>query len=106
MPRAAAALLDRQPGEVPELHHLGPLRLFLGQPVEGLVEREQVVAGARPGEVDPVQVDPIQRRRRAGRRAFRRAFSTRMRRMASAAAPKKWPRLFHGFVSSPSTRRR
>ena len=29
---------------------------------------------------------------------FRRAFSTRMRRMASAAAAKKWPRLFQSWA--------
>src|SRR5262249_45526185 len=37
---------------------------------------------------------------------LRRAFSTRMRRMASAAAAKKWPRLFQCWAWSTSTSRK
>jgi hypothetical protein len=40
------------------------------------------------------------------RRPLSRARSSRMRRMASAAAAKKWPRLFHCCASGVSTKRR
>ena len=44
--------------------------------------------------------------RRIESRFFRRAFSTKMRRMASAAAAKKWPRPFQTGAAFPSTSRR
>ena len=89
--RARGRVLDRQAGEVPELHQLGLGRLLSGEPSQGLVEGQQVVGGG------PATISTSSRSRR--RRpppcfsdCLRRALSIRMRRMASAAAAKKWPR--------------
>src|SRR5439155_24560291 len=94
-------------GDVPELDHLGGPRLDLGEPVEGLVEREQAAGSDRSGAAGCSG----SRSRRArwppclGPR-LRRALSTRMRRMASAAAAKKWPRPSNAASGVAPTSRR
>ena len=98
-------LFDGQPGEVMQLDQLGGLRFLEGESLEGLVHGQQFLRWAVDREDGLVQIDPPLRPPCLTRR-FRRAFSTRIRRMASAAAPKKWPRPFHGLETSPPTRRR
>ena len=82
--RDAAAVLHRRgldvaAGRIPQAHH-----------TVVIAGRKVMIVGAK---------DRLQDWRR-------RACSTRMRRMASAAAAKKWPRLFHCWTPSPVTRRR
>src|SRR6058998_2268167 len=48
-------------------------------------------------QLDQLRAERITRR-------LRRAFSTRMRRIASAAAAKKWPRPFHSWFAPPVRR--
>ena len=85
---------DGQPGEVAELDQLGLERVLGRQPGQGLVQGEQIFAaapGRRPGPASSstsVPAAAVLGRPPSGGRA-----STRMRRMASAAAAKKWPRL-------------
>ena len=106
-PEGGGRVRDAHPGEVAELDQLGRLGVGRGQPAQGLVDREQlgvapVVGGDQGvlGEVDRATAPP---RLRAFRR---RARSTRMCRMASAAAAKKWPRPAHRGPSAGPTSRR
>ena len=89
-------LVDRQAGEVAELDQLGlACGSSLGQPVQGLVEGQQVVVRSSAASSSGVRGRPaLPIAARASARPLARALSTRMRRMASAAAAKKWPRLF------------
>ena len=88
-------LLERQPGEVAELDQLGACRVFRGQlgpgPRRGRAGRPGGSATARSTSSRSSRRQPppcLSRPLARGR------WSTRMRRMASAAAAKKWPRLF------------
>ena len=95
-PRAAAASSMVRPAKKRSLTSSAAWASGRGQPVQGLVEGEQVVVRRlrrRPGRRRPGRCRCSAAAVLAGRR-LRRAFSTRMRRMASAAAAKKWPRLF------------
>ena len=100
---AAAACSTGQAGEEPELDQLGRLR----------GPRRPAGRGPRPGRAGRRsgrrrRARPARRGRRRGRPPprlrppLRRAFSTRMRRMASAAAAKKWPRPFQCWACSTS----
>ena len=99
-------LRDRQIGEITKLHQLGNRRVEPGEFFQGLVQGDQVIVRHGHGN---------RRRNRAREdsksppcfcRDFRRAFSTRIRRMASAAAEKKWPRPSQGLLESDPTIRR
>ena len=93
IPSACGRLLVVSPAKKRSLTS-SALRRVLGlQGRQGLVEGEQVDAGVLDGELDRVEVDPLAAAAALWRRPSRRAFSTRMRRIASAAAAKKWPRL-------------
>ena len=92
--RTSAASSSDQAGEVAELDQPGGLA----------GPRRPAGSGPRRGRAGRRPARCSRRRRRRGRRAgrrpprlsacLRRACSTRMRRMASAAAAKKWPRPF------------
>ena len=107
MPRASAASLDGQPGEVAELDQLGRLRgrrRPAGSRASSRASRSSARLGR--GELGVGRGRPAAGRRRACRPACGGRCSTRMRRMASAAAAKKWPRLFQCRAASPPTSRR
>ena len=89
-----------QPGEEAQLDQFRRRGIQRGQLVQGLVQGQQVLVGQRRSDPDLVQVHPLQPPP-CRTRALRRARSTRMRRMASAAAPKKWRRPSHFGSSSP-----
>ena len=100
-------LLEGQAGEVPELDQLGRRRVLARRggrgPRPGRAGRRSGASGGRagrPGRLGPARSPPCLRGR------LRRAASTRMRRMASAAAAKKWPRPFQSGPASPPTSRR
>ena len=106
-PEDRGRLLDRQPGEEAQLDQPGLLR----------VVARRAGPGPRPGRAgpSPAPVGDQERRgrgpraadrRRASRVCLRRAFSTRMRRMASAAAAKKWPRPSQAGAGPVPTSRR
>jgi hypothetical protein len=100
---------DGQPREVAELDQLGRLGIGVGQPDEGGVDIQHLVETfGSGGELVEVQVGPLRGCPIAALflLCLRRALSTRMRRMASAAAAKKWPRLFQCCAVSTSTSRR
>ena len=97
MPEHLGGLLDGQPGEVIAA---SPARRACGSSTASrrgprrrpAVSPPAVDRRGRPRPGRPAAAPPP-----CWMRRLRRAFSTRMRRMASAAAPKKWPRLFHGL---------
>ena len=74
-----------------QLDKPGLLRIALGEPIQGDVEGEQIHLLSRGDQGIEVHV-PCRWSPPCFRVCLRRAFSTRMRRMASAAAAKKWPR--------------
>ena len=91
-PRASAASWWRQPGEVPQLDQPGGLGVVPLERGQGVVEGEQLGRPRPSSATDTcVEVDPPRSPPRLAA-ALRRARSTRMRRMASAAAAKKCPR--------------
>ena len=85
---------QRHPGEDAELDKLGLDRVLRGKLLEGLVEGQQIVVGlgaagcaaSRSSGAVAATLEPVPP---AG-------VSTRIRRMASAAAAKKWPRPSQG----------
>src|SRR4051812_14216598 len=52
-------LLDRQPGEIAQLHRLRGLRLFRRQSFERLIEGEQIVVGVRGYLELAIEVDAL-----------------------------------------------
>src|SRR5262249_24908052 len=100
---------DRQPREVAQRDHLRRRGVDRLEALQRLVDRLDVREGRRRldlAAVERLAVEVAPRRSAS----FRRAWSTRMRRMASAAAAKKWPRLPQPGGGDPrrppSTRRR
>ena len=95
-----------QTREEPEFHQLGPLRIELGQPVDGFVKGEQIVVRRRLGQGASLvqQNDPVPVPAMLGP-TLPTGPLDQVRRIASAAAPKKWPRLFQSLATSESTRR-
>ena len=92
-PTSGGGLLDRQAGEEAELHQLAPPAG--GRPPAGSGRRRGGGAGRRPAGAAAASASSKSTRRRpppCRTRPLRRAGSTRMRRMASAAAAKKCPR--------------
>ena len=87
-------LLDGQPGEEAELDQLGRRRVVARRGRSRASSRaSRSSGGPLDGDRDARRGRRAAGRRRASGRRLRRALSTRMRRMASAAAAKKWPRL-------------
>ena len=103
--QAPGRLLDGQPDKEAQLDHLGLQRIFLGETVQGFVDGEQVVRGRRRRRFSLLQIDaltvaaPLQP-------VLARALSTRMRRMASAAAAKKCPAVSQRCSFAAPTSRR
>ena len=98
MPRARAASSIGQAGEVAELDEFG----LCGGPRGELARassRARVVGRLRSAMASVVEVDRARGRRRLGA-SCGGPCSTRMRRMASAAAAKKWPRLSQCWARS------
>ncbi len=77
--------------------------LCAGEFVERVVNGEQLVVGGGGGKVQFIQLYALLAAAMA-KGALARALSMRMRRMASAAAAKKWARLanFRGFLAHQS----
>ena len=87
MPRVAAMSSMSQAGELAELDHFGRDRILGNQSIEGLVKRR---ANHRPGPGQPDRPDRLDVDfRLAFDATLRRAASTKIRRIASAAAAKK-----------------
>ena len=82
---------EGQPGEVPQFDEIGLERVLGRQPVQGFVQGEQIFPRLTGGGQVRRQFDRRGRRRASDGRLPAGA-STRIRRMASAAAAKKWPR--------------
>ena len=84
-------LFHRQPAEESELHDPRLARIFPCQPLERLIDRDQI--GVRLARR---QVDVVERHRTAPAAAAsarrRLAMSTSTRRIICAETPKKWPR--------------
>ena len=89
---ASGGLLEGQAAEIAELDELCFLRVIKGELFEGGVQGQHVFGIAVGGEGVEIGVFAL-RPPPCFSRPLRRAFSTRMRRIASAAAPKKWRRL-------------
>ena len=95
MPRTSAASSRYRPAKKRSFDQFGLARVLVGQLVQGLVEGQDFrVAGRRHRQCIAVEVQPLPAAAALDRPACARACSTRMRRMASAAAAKKWPRPF------------
>jgi len=80
-----------QAGKEPQLHEFGGMRVAGCKPVERLVQCEQIDLVIRNGRLYSRQLDAADLSARF-RLPLRRAWSMRIRRIASAAAAKKWPR--------------
>jgi hypothetical protein len=78
--------------EQPELGEVCCRLVFYGELGQSLVQGEDVVGGSGEGDLGIVQLDAFYPAPAFGV-ALCRAMSMRIRRMASAAAAKKWPRL-------------
>ena len=103
--QTCSGVLDREPGEITELDQLCLERILPGECVKRPVQVDQVVESVGAGKRDRFQWKPLFSPPCFGRR-LRRALSTRIRRIASAAAEKKCPRLFQFRAHSPSSNRR
>jgi hypothetical protein len=104
-PDAQPALLPSQPGQP---HRTATGRLSGRQSGFGpaLIHGEQLVRRDGGGQGDGIDIEPLEAAPPRLARPLPRARSTRIRRMASAAAAKKWPRLFQCCACFTSTRRR
>ena len=89
-------LLMVQAREVPQFNGLGSHRVFVGQLHQGLIQRDDVVVLRPDGGVGQW----LTLQAAAAFDVLFAADSTRIRRMASAAAAKKCPRLSHGWALS------
>ena len=87
-------ILDRESREMAELDQLGGVWVFRGQQGQRLIDGQELIILRSVAAVSVVKRDPPALRARLSAR-LRRASSMRIRRMASAAAAKKCPRLFH-----------
>ena len=94
-----------QSAEVAELDELHFVGMLVGEVVEGFIQRNQLVGRIVDGEFQLVEIDAIELATALNRPRLR-ALSTRMRRMASAAAAKKCQRLSQSCTLLVSTRRR
>jgi hypothetical protein len=95
-------LLCRQSAEVPQFDQSGRRLVNFGKLPERLIQRmssEVAMAGMSARSRRTIPAPRL-------RLFLRRALSTRIRRMASAAAAKKWPRELQCRTFSTSTRRR
>ena len=90
-PQGLPGVRDGQPAEQVEVGDLGRGRVVRREAGERVVQRQdEVGVGGEPaGPVEQFDPDPAAARLSRSRS---RAWLTRMRRMASAAAAKKWPR--------------
>ena len=90
-------LFDRHPGEVTQRDKSSFDRVDLLEPTECLVQREQVIGRQARWQVGQFELRPVVGSPPCLVRFLRRADSTTIRRMASAAAAKKWPRESQGW---------
>ena len=91
-PERLGGLLDAQPGEVAELDQPGRLGVFGIQAVERLVDGQDLVGRVVDGQVGLQQLQPGAGPPRASAAPAGGRTRPGSRRIASAAAAKKWPR--------------
>ena len=101
-PRASAACGDRQPGEVPQLDQFGHLRLVPASRSRASSRASRSSGRSGAANAVRVELDALAGRRRACGPPLAAGGSTRMRRMASAAAAKKCPRPSNRLVRRPA----
>ena len=93
--------------KIPQLHQLRLSRRLGGEPVQHLVDRQELERISVVERRHFVDNDARARQLAAVLAArFRRARSTRIRRMASAAAAKKWPKFSQCCSGAFPTKRR
>ena len=104
-PEADGGIAQCEPREETQVHKPGGVGILLGKLGQRIIEGNQLFVTGVQGEFDVVEID-------AGRsppllsRFLSRARLRRIRRIASAAAAKKWPRLSQSWILATPTSRR
>ena len=100
------SFFEREAGEDAELRRrLGTVRVDRGQASDGVVKGDEIIVGRVNGDRVKLKASTCKRLvpSKCLTRLRSRARSMRMRRMASAAAAKKWRRPSHGLPGSEPT---